>query len=301
MLACEAMIEDVVTKEMDEFNESKERLTKLTKKAAKAISEADQKARASLIKKVKVLEAMVEDNVSAEMEEFKENQVLQRETFTKKLRTIREQYAADREALIKRTAVVLESIVEDKIGGKVKELEEDIKAARRNNFGRKIFEAFMFEMRETFFNEDAEAKKLRNELNEAKSRLRKERTARIDETKKMKKQLLESKTRIKRQKASAERKTIVEGLLSKVSDVRLRKDVKEILDVTPTGSLRETFKKIVRENSQANTSRGTRKVIKEGSTTPLTFKNGNSKEVKQGDDSDVALLSLQKRAGIRVQ
>ena len=299
MAACDAMIEDRLNAELTEYKSEFERLRKLTSKATKAIAESDRKAELKMMKKVKVLESMLDESVSKEMKDFKENQYAQREATVKTLRELKENAVTDREAMIKRTAAVLESIVDNQFGNKITELEEDIKAARRNNFGRKIFEAFMYEMRESFFNEDAEAKKLRVKLQRLNRELKEERKARVTESKQFRNQLVESKNKLRETAERGKRSQLMEELLSKISDPKKKRSMKELLDVTDTKNLRETFKRYTRSFSEVQKKPSRKGKTNLNEARRWALRTGSAPKEVTGDADEADFIkSIQRRAGL---
>ena len=66
------------------------------------------------------------------------------------------QAAADRQAFRVKGAKVIEQIINVKLDAQMRALSEDIEKAKQNDFGSRIFEAFMGEARRLFFNSHKE-------------------------------------------------------------------------------------------------------------------------------------------------
>ena len=65
----------------------------------------------------------------------------------------------------------LNTVVTSHLKGEMSQLKEDIKVARENNFGRRLFEAFAGEFSVTHLNEKSETRKLVAQLVEKDSQL----------------------------------------------------------------------------------------------------------------------------------
>ena len=70
------------------------------------------------------------------------------------------QIAKLQKQFIARSSVMVKEAITTQLRAELKQLQEDIGAARKNSFGRKIFEAFATEFSATHLNENAELRKL---------------------------------------------------------------------------------------------------------------------------------------------
>jgi hypothetical protein len=118
------------------------------------------------------------------------------------------------------------------------QLQEDIKVARENNFGRRIFEAYAAEFGATHLNENAEVRKLQdiiahkdNQLSEA---------IKLSEKAKV---LVESKEReIRMIKESNERQSTMDDLLAPLNKEK-QEVMRNLLESVQTSRLKNAFEK----------------------------------------------------------
>lgn len=277
--ATEAMIKEGIDKAISDIAAERKTLSKLTAKAAKAIAEADKRAERKARKIAEALGVMVEDCLTKEMGEFHEERKAERAKTVKAIRESRASIERDRQAFIKRGAVVLETIIDGQVGAKIKELANDIREARRSDFGRKIFESFAAEFRTSFYNESAEAKKLSLKLAEATKQLK---AVKAQAAKKI--EVLESDRRRAVTKAKVLQEQSARGkeiasLLSRVP-ASGRQQMKALLEAQPTDKIRSAFKRYLPE-VMGRSAPGMRKVkLAESSTrkldrSTLVLKEGN--------------------------
>ncbi len=80
-----------------------------------------------------------------------------------KVRLVREgkaHFEKVRKSFIERSANAISETVDRGLRSEIKQLKEDIDSARKNDFGRKIFEAFANEYQHSYLNESSETSKL---------------------------------------------------------------------------------------------------------------------------------------------
>lgn len=117
----------------------------------------DQKAMAS---KFKTLEKFVVEALAQEIAEFHVDKKDIADTKVKLVREGRAAMAKMKEEFIKRAATLVENTVAKTLTKEIGQLKEDIESARRNDFGRKLFEAFATEYQGSYLNEKSETAKL---------------------------------------------------------------------------------------------------------------------------------------------
>lgn len=122
----------------------------------------------------------------------------------------------------------LDTFLELRLTEEMTELQESIEEVRKNNLGRKIFEAFKSEI-EQYTNADNGAAELESKLSEAEARL-----AAVDQ------QLNEARKEL----AEAARKDKLEQVLSTLHG-RPREIMEAILTAVPTEKLEESFEKFI--------------------------------------------------------
>jgi hypothetical protein len=254
--AIDAMLSERLAEEIAEFAEDRKQLAEAKAKyavamrenanlmkrfvaesLAKEISELheDQKAIAA---KFSMLENFVVDALANEIAEFHEDKKDLAETKVKLVREAKSKFAEVKKAFVETSANKISDIVSKTLTNEITALKEDIEEARRNDFGRKLFEAFANEYATSHLNEKSETAKLMKvlalkdkQLVEAKAEAAK------------KKQLAESKdAEINKMKAIAQRNAIMESLVSPLS--KDQKDIMtDLLESVQTNRLQSAFDK----------------------------------------------------------
>ena len=131
----------------------------VSEQLAKEVKElhSDQKAMAD---KFVALEEFVVESLAIELAEFYEDKKDLAET---KVRLVREGKAhVDRvkKDFITKSAALVSETVSKGLTKEISALKEDIEAARKNDFGRKLFEAFANEYQHSYLNEKSETAKM---------------------------------------------------------------------------------------------------------------------------------------------
>jgi hypothetical protein len=300
--ACERMIKDGLERELKELVVEHAQAKRMSARAAKAIAEADRRADRKTQARLAVVEKWLRDQLVAEMRELHADQKLNRKATLAAINETREQSERARRAFIRNGAKVLENLVEKQLKGKLKELHEDIREAKKNDFGRRVFEAFMVEMRRSFFNENDEAKKLASKLAEAEQKLN-EQNALLEAERKSKDSVI-AKEREQRRKLeeSVRRGKTMSALLSRLTG-QARTEMKALLEAAPTDRLEATFKKFL---PSVTTAKGpAKKPLTEGkiSGAPKQLRTGDKvTEARAGsqDSVDDEIRRMAKNAGLRV-
>jgi hypothetical protein len=108
------------------------------------------------------LENFVVHALAREIQEFAQDKRDMVETKVRLVREAREKLNTLKARFVKESAGKLSQAVSQHLKGELTQLQEDIKVARENNFGRRIFEAYAAEFGATHLNEKAEVRKLRD-------------------------------------------------------------------------------------------------------------------------------------------
>jgi hypothetical protein len=256
--AVEKMLSDRITAELSEFAEDRQGLIEARAKYAKKIKD-DSKAmesfvlnnlkteldelredRKSAAGNVAKLESFIVDALAKEIAEFHSDKKDLAETKVKLVRDSKVKFEAIKKDFINRASTVVENTVRKGLKAEMGQLKEDIEAARRNDFGRRIFESFASEYAASHLNEKSETAKLMKVVN-TKIMAVKEAEAKADAVQK----LAESKdAEIARMKDAAQRKEVMNELLSPLN--REKAEVMgELLESVQTDKLHATFDKYV--------------------------------------------------------
>lgn len=254
--ALDKMITDHLSEEIREFAEERksmneeriqaqfklrENATKfndfMVTKLAEEIRElrSDRKAQMENQKK---LEQFVVHALSREIKEFSQDRQAVVEAKVKLVAEGRKQLEALKAKFIAESAKKVSSAVSTHLKGELSQLKEDIKLARENNFGRRLFEAFASEFSVTHLNEKAETRKVLQVL-AAKDQQLAEATAKLEQAAK----LVETKDReVRIIKESSQREKTMGQLLSTLNAEKAEV-MRALLESVQTPKLENAFNK----------------------------------------------------------
>ena len=197
---------------------------------------------------------------------------------------------------VKESATKLNNIVTSHLKGELSQLKEDIKLARENNFGRKLFEAFASEFSVTYLNDKAETRKLMTQLQQKEQQLA-EATKVVNQAKK----LVESKDReVRIIKESVERKKVMEGLLSTLNKEKAQV-MSSLLESVQTPKLKVAFDKYLPAvlNSGTETKVASKQQLSEGKiVTEVTGDKSAKVEVKEEFEGRDNVIDIKRLAGL---
>lgn len=184
------------------------------------------------------LEQFVVHALAREIKEFAQDRQAVVEAKVKLVAEGRKQLEALKAKFIAESAKKLSTAVAGQLKGELSQLKEDIKIARENNFGRKIFESFASEFSVTHLNEKAETRKVMNVL-AAKEQQLAEATAKLQQAAK----LVESKDReVRIIKESSQREKTMGQLLSTLNAEKAEV-MRALLESVQTPKLENAFNK----------------------------------------------------------
>ena len=259
----------------------------LVTKLAEEIGELrkDRKMHAEGLEK---LENFMVHALAREIQEFAQDK---REVVETKVRLVREargKLEQLKARFVKESAEKMTRAVSRHLKAELTQLHEDVKVARENNFGRRIFEAYAAEFGATHLNEKAEVKKLYNLLTNKDRQL----AEAIELTEKAK-VLIERKEReVRMIKESNARQTAMDELLSPLNQEKA--DVmRNLLESVQTGRLKNAFEKYLPAVLEDRSAKA-RKVIAEQVTAVTGDKT--VPETYQEDRSNV--IDLKRLAGL---
>ena len=184
------------------------------------------------------LERFVVEALAQEIMEFQQDKRDVVETKVRLVREARGQLEALKARFVSESAAKMSRAVAGHLKAEMSQLHEDIRVARENNFGRRIFEAYAAEFGSTYLNENAEVRKLQTMVSD-KNRQLAEATRIVQKSK----HLVESKEReIRMIKESTARETAMEELLAPLNDEK-REVMKNLLESVQTSRLKNAFEK----------------------------------------------------------
>ena len=184
------------------------------------------------------LEQFIVHALAREIKEFSQDKKAVVEAKVKLVAEGRKQLVALKQKFVIESAKRMAESVSKHLKSEMQQLKEDIKAARENDFGRRIFESFASEFSVTHLNEKAETRKLMSQLAQKDQQLA-ESTKSIKESQK----LIESKEReVRIIKESNQRQKVMDELLSPLNEEKAQV-MKDLLESVQTPRLKATFDK----------------------------------------------------------
>ena len=184
------------------------------------------------------LEQFVVEALAQEITEFMQDKRDLAETKVRLVREGRQEIKKVKQEFVTRAAKMVEGVVESGLRSEITSLKEDIEAARRQDFGRKLFEAFAQEYQSSYLNEKSETAKLLKVI-DLKDQAMQEAAQAVVKAE----QILESKeVEIRTLKESQTRKQIMSELLAPLSSEQ-REIMNELMESVKTERLNESFDK----------------------------------------------------------
>ena len=302
--ALDKMVTDGLATEISQISEEKKALANDRVKFNKSMTENANKFNGFLVQKLseelrelrkdrissktgfEKLESFVVGALAEEIKEFASDKKDLVETKVRLVRNARGQLDNLKSKFIKESAKKMSSTVSTHLKAEMGQLKEDIKSARENNFGRRIFEAYATEFGATHLNENAEVRK----LNAAVVRKDKQ-LAEAVKIQHQAKKLIETKNhQIKVIKEANERDATLDELLSPLNDEK-RLVMTSLLENVQTSRLKNAFEKYL----PAVLSEA--KAVKKA--TALTEQTGNkTAKVVKNDDNANNVIELKRLAGL---
>ena len=309
--AMDTMLTDRITAEIEELKADRAALAEQTvaykTNIEKHTSLVDKFVAEQLAKEVKELHAdrtnlknnfaklenFVVKQLAKELTEFEADKKAVVEQKVKLVAEGKKMIAEAKQRFVSKAADVVEKTVEKSLRSELSQLKDDIKVAKENNFGRKVFEAFAGEYMSSHLAEGTEVRKLQKELEtvtanttDAESKL-KEKDAEIE--------AVQMKLRI------AEDKNVREKALTELT-ANLSKDkrrvMNELLESVQTSDLKKQFNKylpaVLNESAPAESN----KTIVTESVTEVT---GNREAPAETSSSNGDIVELKKLAGLGVK
>ena len=302
------LLEERLSSELQEFAEDRKQLAEAKAKYAVAQREnakllkgfvmeqlkkevgelhEDQK---SMAEKFAQLEEFVVEALAKELGEFYEDKKDLAETKVRLVREAKDKFAKVQKDFIAKSAALVSETVGKNLNKEIGQLKEDIEVARKNDFGRKLFEAFASEYAGSYLNEKSETAKLMKVLTAKDAQLAEAKTLAVKA-----KKLAESTNNEKQALIeSAKRQEILNDLVAP-----LGKDQKEImtdlLESVQTNRLQSAFDKYLPAVIDGNTPAKRKATLTEGKEI-----TGNRQEhnVSSKADAKDNLVDFKRLAGL---
>ena len=305
--ALDKMVSDRLTAELAELAEDRNQLVEAKAKYAKKMKADAKKMEEFLLqnlaselselhedrKKVSEnfakLESFIVGALAKEIAEFHTDKKDLIDTKVKLVRESKAKFDTVRAQFINKASKLVENVVINKLTTEMTQLREDIELARKNDFGRRIFESFASEYASSLLNEKSETSKLLKVVKEKEAALEEAQKA-IDETTR----IVESKDReIRIAKDVATRKEIMSELLNPLTGDK-KTVMSDLLESVSTDKLRGSFDKYLPAVLAGEAPK--KKALTEG--TAIT---GN-KQAQQtsGEEKTAEIFTIRKLAGLKV-
>ena len=199
-----------------------------------------------------------------------------------------------KESFVKRSAELVETTISNALRSEIATLKEDIQAAKENEFGRKLFEAFAGEFMSSQLNEGTEVAKMNKKLDESAEKVA-ELEAMIAEKEA---EITEASRKQRVMEDRMNRKAVMDDLLAPLANEK-RRVMSDLLESVKTSNLKTAFKKylpaVLNENVTAKAE--TKTTLTEGKVTEHTGDRESTTETQStGGDADIVVLK--KLAGL---
>lgn len=305
---------DKVRVELEEFAEDKRKLVAeriaykskltehtgmlnkfITEAVAKEVKElhAEKKAMKENFTK---LENFLLKQLAEEIREFRADKKSLVEQKVKMVTEGKQKLQETKAQFIKRAAQIIESNIEKTLRAEITQFKDDIRVARENDFGRKIFESVAAEFMTSYLNEGTELKKLQKVLESKNKEL-----ATLTESVKKSRSLMESMdTKLKATQDLVERQKVMSELLAPLSKDK-KVVMKELLESVQTKNLQGAYNKYLPSVLNEATDRKPETVKTQLNEATLSAKTGNRAEVAQEEMSEDSsdLMRILSLAGVR--
>ena len=312
--AVDRMISEQLSSELVEFADDRKQLAEMKIKYAKKMQADTQVMKefvtrqlASEVKelhedqvvmasKFGKLEQFVVEALAQEITEFYKDKQDLAETKVRLVREGRNEIKKVKQEFVTRAAKMVEGVVSQNLRSEITALKEDIEAARRADFGRKLFEAFAAEYSTSYLNEKSETAKLLKVI-DLKDLAMQEAAEAVVKAE----QILESKqAEIRTLKESQERKAIMSELLAPLNGEQ-KSIMGELLEGVRTFKLNESFVKYlpsVINGNAGNTPQKKQALLEAKEITGNKISNTNRSS--ESDLSASNIVDIRRLAGLKI-
>ncbi len=237
------------------------------------------------------LENFMVHALAREIQEFAADKRDVVETKVRLVREARAKLETLKTRFVKESAEKMSQAVSRHLRDELGQLQEDIKVARENNFGRRIFEAYAAEFGATHLNEKAEVRKLYAMLENKNKQL-----AKAIEISQQAKVVVESKEReIRMIKESNQRQDLMQELLAPLNKEKAEV-MRNLLESVQTTRLKNAFEKYLPAVLEDRSVKAT-KVITENVSVATGDKTVPSSQ-QEDTDTKSNVIDLKRLAGL---
>jgi hypothetical protein len=238
------------------------------------------------------LEGFIVHALAREIQEFAQDKQDVVETKVRLVREARKQLETLKARFVTESAKKMSNAVSTHLKAELSQLQEDIKVARENNFGRRIFEAYASEFGATHLNEKAEVRKLHDMIAHKDAKL-----AEAIQLSEKAKVLVESKEREMRiLKESNQREAALEELLAPLNKEKAEV-MRNLLESVQTSRLSNAFEKYLPAVLEDRSVKAP-KVITESVSVATGDKSARSPDADQVAEETSNVIDLKRLAGL---
>ena len=238
------------------------------------------------------LEGFVVHALAREIQEFAQDKQDVVETKVRLVREARKQLEGLKARFVAESAKKMSNAVSTHLKAELSQLQEDIKIARENNFGRRIFEAYASEFGATHLNEKQEVRKLHDTIAAKDAKLSE--AIKFAEKAKV---LVESKEREMRiLKESNQREAALEELLAPLNKEK-QEVMRSLLESVQTSRLSNAFEKYLPAVLEDRSVKAP-KVITESVSIATGDKSARSPDADQVAEKTSNVIDLKRLAGL---
>jgi len=308
--ALDKMVTESLSEEIEEFRAEKQAMNEDRVKAQQKLHESATKFNNFMVTKLaeeikelradrviakesqQKLEQFIVHALAREIKEFAQDKQAVVEAKVKLVAEGRQQLEALKARFVAESAKKLSTAVAGQLKGEMSQLKEDIKIAKENNFGRRIFESFASEFSVTHLSEKQETRKLMSALAQKEAQLA-ESQKQIDNAKK----LVESKEReVRIIKESNQREKLMGDLLGTLNEEKAT-TMRSLLESVQTTKLQAAFDKYLPAVLNTGAEKKSAKtLISESKITEVTGDKSAKQEVEVEDNNNV--IDLKRLAGL---
>ena len=234
------------------------------------------------------LENFIVRALAEEIAEFAQDKQKVVETQVRLVREARSKLEKLKARFVSESASKLSKAVSKHLKSELTQLREDIKVARENNFGRRIFEAYAAEFGATHLNEKAEVRKLHNIIQDKNTKL----AEAIDSAKRAKVLAEQKEQEVRMIRENNEREQLMSDLLRPLNDEK-RETMRNLLESVQTARLKSAFEKYLPAVLEDRSTKAS-KVIVESKITEVT----GDKAANANDEDNSNVIDIKRLAGL---
>ena len=242
------------------------------------------------------LENFLLKQLAEEIREFREDKKSLVEQKVKMVTEGKQKLQETKTQFIKRAAQIIESNIEKTLRTEISQFKDDIRVARENDFGRKIFESVAAEFMTSYLNEGTELRKLQKVVESKDMKI-----ASLAESVKKSSGLMERMdTRLKATQDLVEREKVMNELLAPLSKDK-KSVMKELLESVQTKNLQGQYNKYLPSVLNEAVERKPASSKTQLNEATLSTNTGNRVKVTQDEESvdSSELKHILSLAGIR--